>query len=182
MNLSKTISINKKHLTIKLGDITKEDGDAIVNAANEHLIHAGGVARAIATAAGPKLTEESNKIGFVKTGEAVFTSGGNLKVKYVIHTAGPIWKGGNSNEKNLLKSCLISSLELAEKLKVIKISIPAISTGIYGFPIDLASKILIDTAYIFLAKHAFNIETIQFILFMKNDYNQFLQAINSINL
>jgi O-acetyl-ADP-ribose deacetylase (regulator of RNase III) len=137
-----------------MGDITKLEVDAIVNAANTSLMGGGGVDGAIHRAGGPKILEECNRIrnrqGGCPTGEAVITSGGNLKAKYVIHTVGPVWQSGAKDEDRLLSLAYYNSLKLATQNGIITIAFPNISTGIYGFPKGRAAEIAIDSVREFL--------------------------------
>ncbi len=144
----------RDRMEIAEGDITKLDVDAIVNAANEELLPGGGVCGAIHRAAGPKLAEACAKIGFCPTGEARITSGFRLKAKHVIHAVGPIWSSGMDDEDALLAGAYRHSLKLARKNDIGSIAFPAISTGIYGFPLDHATKIAVATVGDFLRASA----------------------------
>ena len=137
-------------IAIVEGDITKLQVDAIVNAANESLLGGGGVDGAIHRAAGPELVEECRKLGGCPTGEARITKGYGLPAKHVIHTVGPIWQGGDQKEDSLLANCYRRSLGLAAGNNLTSIAFPAISTGIYRFPIERAAKIAIGMAAKFL--------------------------------
>jgi O-acetyl-ADP-ribose deacetylase (regulator of RNase III) len=132
-------------LDIVVGDITRETVDAIVNAANEALIRGGGVDGAIHRAAGPELQRACKAIGGCPTGEARITPGFRLPARFVIHTVGPVWRGGAAGEPELLASCYRRSLELARDNGCSSIAFPAISTGIYGYPLDAATRIAFDT-------------------------------------
>lgn len=151
------------------GDITKIKVDAIVNAANNTLLGGGGVDGAIHRAGGPKILEECKKIGGCPTGEARITTAGKMPSKYVIHTVGPVYKGGNKGEEELLYDAYYNSLKLAKENNLKSIAFPSISTGVYGYPIDEASNIAIQAVMDFIDKENF-MEEINFVLFNKNDF------------
>ncbi|MCK4352571.1 macro domain-containing protein [candidate division WOR-3 bacterium] len=133
------------------GDITELDVDAIVNAANSHLQLGGGVAGAILRKGGQSIQDECDKIGFAPVGEAVITTGGHLKAKYIIHAVGP--RMGEGNEDNKLLNATLNSLKIAQEHKLESIAFPAISTGIFGYPLDKCAKIMLKTTKEFLAKN-----------------------------
>lgn len=140
-------------LKIVLGDITKVKADAIVNAANTSLLGGGGVDGAIHRAAGPELLNECRMLHGCRTGEAKMTGGYRLPARYVIHTPGPVWNGGTKNEEQLLKNCYQNSLRLALENGCRSVAFPSISTGIYRFPLEKASKIAVETILEFLKEH-----------------------------
>jgi O-acetyl-ADP-ribose deacetylase len=161
------------------GDITLQRVDAIVNAANNSLLGGGGVDGAIHRAAGPKLLAECKTLQGCPTGEAKITKGYNLPAKYVIHTVGPIWHGGNSKENQLLENCYQNSLRAAVRHDVKTIAFPSISTGAYGFPIERASRIALRTVKAFLDKQS-GIQRIIFVCFGNHDYQVYQKAIQEI--
>ena len=153
-----------KRLQIIQGDITTCAVDAIVNAANTSLLGGGGVDGAIHRAAGPELLAECRTLGGCKTGEAKATGGYRLPSRYVIHTPGPIWHGGNANEDTLLAACYRNSLTVASGLGCKTVAFPSISTGVYHFPVDWAARIAVDTILRYLGGHP-EIESVTMVCF-----------------
>lgn len=162
------------------GDITQLKVDAIVNAANSSLLGGGGVDGAIHRAGGPAILEECRKIvakqGGCKTGEAVITTAGNLPARYVIHTVGPVWNGGNKNEASLLASCYNESLKLAANNKIASVAFPNISTGIYGYPKKEAAEVAIRSVTEFLTQNDF-IGKVYFVCFDEENYQLYQSLI-----
>jgi len=165
-----------ERIELVLGDITKQQVDAIVNAANATLLGGGGVDGAIHRAAGPKLLEECRKLGGCPTGEARITQGYNLPAKWIIHTVGPVWHGGGRAEDKLLAACYRNSLALAEKHGIKTIAFPCISTGAYGFPYEGAAKIAVEEIRKFL-EGGTTIEKVVFVCFLKRDCECYAQLL-----
>ncbi|MBN1233223.1 MAG: O-acetyl-ADP-ribose deacetylase [Candidatus Coatesbacteria bacterium] len=164
-------------ITIIKGDITSQSVDAIVNAANSSLLGGGGVDGAIHSSAGPGLLEECRKLHGCRTGQAKITNGYDLLAKHVIHTVGPVYKNGTTNEALLLASCYKNSLSIASEHDIKTIAFPAISTGIYGYPKKEACQIAIKTTIEFL-KNNNTIREVRFILFDDVSYNLYLKEIS----
>ena len=158
-------------------DITKMHVDAIVNAANSELKGGGGVDGAIHKAGGPAIMEECRKLGGCPTGEAVITTSGNLPAKFVIHTVGPIWFGGNKNEEKLLANAYYNSLNRAIENGLKSIAFPNISTGVYGFPKDLASSIAIESTRKFIDSKKSSIK-VTFVCFDDENYNLYKKVLD----
>ncbi len=159
------------------GDITKLEVDAIVNAANNSLLGGGGVDGAIHRAAGPQLLEETRTFGGCDTGDAKITKGYNLPAKYVIHTVGPVWRGGKYGEEDLLASAYRRSLEVAVENGVETIAFPNISTGVYGFPKKRAAEIAIKTVKEFTEQHP-EIKKVIFVSFANRNYKIYKDLLN----
>ena len=147
------MKINQGTIELVQGDITDEETDAIVNAANSGLRGGAGVDGAIHRAGGPAIMAETRKIGGCPTGQAVITTGGNLKAKHVIHAVGPVYRGGTKGEAELLASAYRSSLKLASAHGLKSIAFPAISAGVYGYPLAEAARIALSTAIDYLRQH-----------------------------
>lgn len=166
-----------KNIQVIKGDITKVKVNAIVNAANTTLLGGGGVDGTIHNAAGEELLRECRKLGGCATGKAKITKGYNLPAKYIIHTVGPVWHGGNSKEGELLRSCYLNSLQLARKNGVETIAFPAISCGVYKFPIDKAAKIAVTEVQKYLKEH-YEIKKVMFVCFSDEIYQIYQKILN----
>jgi O-acetyl-ADP-ribose deacetylase (regulator of RNase III) len=175
--------VNRTNVSTIQGDITKQATDAIVNAANSSLMGGGGVDGAIHGAGGPAILEECKRIvarqGRLPAGQAVITTGGNLKATYVIHTVGPVWHGGNGNEAELLSSAYYECLKLASQNKLASISFPSISTGAYGYPVDEAAKIAVSAVVSFLKEQAMSLKEVVFVLFDSRTYQSYCSALRT---
>lgn len=176
----KSKKLGNTTLVLRQGDITNQRTDAIVNAANSSLMGGGGVDGAIHRAGGPAILEDCKKIrakqGRLPTGEAVITTGGNLLSKYVIHTVGPVWKGGSQNEARLLGNCYFNSLKLAEEKGIETISFPSISTGVYGYPVGEAAIVALNAVIDYL-DHSRGIKEVIFVLFDARTYEAYERAL-----
>jgi len=172
-------TIDSTILSLIKGDITLEETDAIVNAANSRLAGGGGVDGAIHRAGGPKIMEECRKIGGCPTGSAVITTGGNLKVKYVIHTVGPIYRDGKHDEARLLASAYKNSLKLAIKNNIKSIAFPSISTGAYGYSINEAAEIALKTVIDFIKVNK-ELSLVSFVLFSDRDFEVYKKMLEKL--
>jgi O-acetyl-ADP-ribose deacetylase (regulator of RNase III) len=178
-----SFSVNKSKLSIIRGDITLQSTDAIVNAANSGLMGGGGVDGAIHSAGGPAILEECKEIvarqGRLPAGQAVITTAGKMKSKFVIHTVGPIWQGGNHREPATLESAYRESLKLAAAKGLSSISFPSISTGVYGYPVSEAAPLALRTVIDFL-KQDTTVEEVVFVLFDTRTYEAYTSSLSNI--
>jgi len=174
------IKVGDATLSLVKGDITQQDTDAIVNAANSGLVGGGGVDGAIHRAGGRAIMEECRQIGGCRTGEAVITTGGRLKARFVIHAVGPRWAGGESGEPELLASAYRRSLEVADEEGLRSVSFPSISTGAYGYPIDAAAEIALRTVKGHLEGRT-GIKSVTFVLFSDEDLAEYRKALSSLS-
>ncbi|MBB16841.1 O-acetyl-ADP-ribose deacetylase [Candidatus Poribacteria bacterium] len=172
--------VNQTDITLVQGDITQQRVSAITNAANSRLAGGGGVDGAIHRAGGPAIMAECDKIrreqGGCPTGQAVITTGGDLYADHVIHTVGPIWEGGMSGEPELLASCYRQSLKLAVENELKTIAFPSISTGVYGYPMEKAAIVAIETVTLFLEENE-EFKEVRFVLFSVDDLKQYQRLI-----
>ena len=177
------VTINRTKLPLIQGDITRQETDAIVNAANSSLMGGGGVDGAIHRASGSAILEECKqivaKIGRLPAGKAVITTGGNLKARHVIHTVGPIWRGGSSGEPETLASAYRESLKLAVENRLSTVSFPSISTGAYSYPLAQAAKVALQTVIEFLRQDT-SLKEVVFVLFDANTLTAYSQALEEI--
>ncbi len=177
------VNVNRTRLSLVQGDITQSDTDAIVNAANSGLMGGGGVDGAIHRAGGPAILEECKQIraerGRLPTGQAVITTGGKLRARYVIHTVGPVWRGGDSGEIELLASAYSESLKLAVERGLKTVSFPSISTGIYGYPVDAAARVALQAVVDFLGQDG-SLKEVVFVLFDLITYRAYDTALKEL--
>jgi len=178
----KEISIEGRVIRLEMGDITSQDTDAIVNAANSRLAGGGGVDGAIHRAGGPDIMAECDLIrkrrGGCPTGEAVATTAGKLKASHVIHTAGPVWNGGEKGEEKLLASCYSSSLDLADRKGCRSVAFPSISTGAYRYPLEKAAPVALRTVAGQLP--GTRIQEVRFVLFSPEDFKAYSRALDEL--
>lgn len=174
-----TFRVGKCRFELLRGDITRQDTDAIVNAANSSLLGGGGVDGAIHRAGGPRILEECQELGGCTTGDAKITQGGDLKAKYVIHTVGPVFRDGRHGEPDLLASAYRRSLQLASDNGAHRVAFPSISTGAYGYPIALAARIALATVRDYLANHD-DLLLVRFVLFSDADLTSYEQGAEDV--
>jgi O-acetyl-ADP-ribose deacetylase (regulator of RNase III) len=177
-----TADVENTRLEIVVADITTLDVDAIVNAANRSLLGGGGVDGAIHRAAGPDLLEACGKLGGCDTGSAKITPGFRLKARHVIHAVGPVWHGGNNREDELLASCYRTALNLAAQSRLTSVAFPAISTGVYAFPADMAARIAVGTVVADVAANARGVAHVVFCCFSPDSAAHHREAFEALGL
>ena len=173
------VRVGASTLELMEGDITRQDTDAVVNAANDALRPGGGVDGAIHRAGGPAIEAACRQLGGCPAGEARVTTGGNLKARYVIHTVGPIYQDGGHREPELLASCYRESLKLASARGIKSLAFPSISTGVYGYPIEDAARIALKTVTGYLAHHP-EIERVRLVLFGRSAYEVYAKTLRAL--
>jgi O-acetyl-ADP-ribose deacetylase (regulator of RNase III) len=174
------VQVGQSTLELVEGDITQQDTEAIVNAANAALRPGGGVDGAIHRAGGPAIEAECRQLGGCPPGEARITRGGNLKARYVIHTVGPVYKDGWHREPELLASCYRESLKLASTKGLKTLAFPSVSTGVYGYPIADAAKVALATVIDYLDQHP-EIERVRFVLFGRPAYEVYAKVLSELS-
>ncbi len=183
-NPAREVIIEQVRLSVTRGDITGQATDAIVNAANSSLMGGGGVDGAIHRTGGPAILEECRQIvagqGRLPAGQAVITTGGNLKAKYVVHTVGPVWHGGGRSETDILASAYRESLKLASEKSLSSISFPSISTGAYGYPVADGARVAINTVVSFLKEETTSLKDVVFVLFDATTYQAYAAALGEV--
>jgi len=176
------LTVGRTKLVLVQGDITLQDADAVVNAANSSLLGGGGVDGAIHRAGGPRILEECRAIvarqGRCPPGEAVVTGGGRLKARHVVHAVGPVWHGGEKGEDDLLRGAYVSSLRRALSVKARRVAFPSISTGAYGFPIERAARIAFDAVQAFVREHD-QLDEVRFVVFSPDDHQIYARLFES---
>ncbi len=184
--MESSFCVNKSRLSLETGDITVQETDAIVNAANSSLMGGGGVDGAIHRAGGPAILAECKQIvarqGPLPTGKAVITTGGNLKSRFVIHTVGPVWRGGNQGEPCLLASAYRESLKLAGEKGLSSVAFPSISTGAYGYPADRAARVALAQVADCLNKGQNRLREVIFVLHDPHTFEVYQTALNELCL
>jgi O-acetyl-ADP-ribose deacetylase (regulator of RNase III) len=177
------VMVKQVKISLIQGDITRQNTEAIVNAANPGLMGGGGVDGAIHRAGGPAILEECKQIvarqGRLPTGKAVITTGGNLKARFVIHTVGPVWHGGNQGEADLLASAYRESLKLADDKRLNSVSFPSISTGVYGYPVDEGARVALSSVMA-AAQGLSSVREIIFVLFDSGTYSSYSRALKEL--
>ncbi len=174
------VKIGETLFFLEEGDITRQETEAIVNAANSRLAGGGGVDGAIHRAGGPAIMDECRKIGGCPTGQAVITTGGKLKAHRVIHTVGPIYRGGTQGEADLLASAYLESLKLARKHGIRSLAFPSLSTGAYGYPLDEAAGIALKTVVGFIKENPAFFDRVGFVLFGPSSYQAYERALANL--
>jgi O-acetyl-ADP-ribose deacetylase len=173
------VKVGPSTLELVEGDITRQDTDAIVNAANAALRPGGGVDGAIHRAGGPAIAAACRQLGGCPTGEARITTGGNLTARYVIHTVGPVYRDGGHREPELLSSCYRESLKLASAQGIKSLAFPSISTGVYGYPMKDAARVALKAVTDYLARHP-EIELVRFVLFGRDAYEVYARVLQEL--
>ncbi len=175
-----SVKVGDTLLEIVEGDITRQEVDAIVNAANRTLLGGGGVDGAIHRAGGPAVLEECRLLGGCETGDAKATTAGRMKAERVIHTVGPVWRGGDKGEARLLESCHRRCLEIARREGLRSVAFPAVSTGVYGYPMKEAARVALSTVLDEIGKHPGTLDLVRFVLFGEEAFRTWKETLEEI--